>query len=108
MKHWNNDVVANPTIPSPENYGWELHGEKWAPIMTTLPPASQAIIHLVKRKCAKERCSTNRCQCKRNGLNCTDLCGCSNIGEQCEKKVLDDDSDDEINIQEDNHDVDDV
>ena len=28
--------------------------------------------------------------------NCTDLCGCSDDGEQCEN-VLDDDSDDEIN-----------
>ena len=45
---WNNNVVANPTLPSPENYGWELHGEKWVPIMTTHPPASQAIIYLVK------------------------------------------------------------
>ena len=97
---WNNDVVANPILPSPENYSWELHGEKWVPIMTTLPPAPQAIIHLVKCKCTKQRCSTNRCQCKKNGLNCTDLCGCSDNGEQCEN-VLNDDSDDEINIEED-------
>ena len=39
---WNNDVVANPTQPSPDNYGWELHREKWVPIMTTLPSAPQA------------------------------------------------------------------
>ena len=24
---WNNDVVAKTTLPSPENYRWELHGE---------------------------------------------------------------------------------
>ena len=88
--------MANPTLSSPENYGLGLHGEKWVPIMTTLPPATQAIIHLVKGKCAKERCSTSRCQCQKNGLNCTDLCGCSDDGEQCEN-VLDDDSDDKIN-----------
>ena len=73
--------------------------------MTTLPPAPQAIIHLVKCKCTKERCSTNRCQCKKNGLNCTDLYGCSDSGEQCEN-VLNNDSDDEINIEEDDHDDD--
>lgn len=93
---WNNDIVANPTLSSPEKFGLGLHGEKWVPIMTTLPPATQAIIHLVKGKCAKERCSTSRCQCQKNGLNCTDLCGCSDDGERCEN-VLDDDSDDKIN-----------
>ena len=97
--------MPNPTLPSPENYGWEMHGEKWVPIMTTLPPAPQVIVHLVKCKCDKERCFTNRCQCKKNGLNCTDLCGCSDNGEQCEN-VLGDDSDDEINTVEDDHDDD--
>ena len=103
---WNNDIVTNPTLPSPENYGWELHGDKWVPVMMTLPPAPQAIIHLVKCKCAKERCSTNRCQCKKNGLNCTDLCGCSDNKEQCEN-VLEDDSDNEINNEEGDDDPDD-
>ena len=42
---WNNDVVANTTLPSSENYGYELQGDKWVPIMTALPPAPQAIIH---------------------------------------------------------------
>lgn len=63
--------------------------------MTTLPPAPQA------------RRSTNRCQCKTNGLNCTDLCGCSDNGEQYEN-VLDDDFDDEINNEEEEDDHDDV
>ena len=57
--------------------------------MKTLPPAPQAIIHLVKCTWAKERCSTNRCKCEKNGLNCKDLCGCSDNREQC-KNVLDD------------------
>ena len=36
-----------------------------------------------------------------------DLCGCSDNGEQCEN-VLDDDSDDDMNIEEDDHDDHDV
>ena len=71
--------------------------------MTTAP---QAIIHLVKCTCAKEQCSTNRCQCKKNGLRYTDPCGCSDNGEQCEN-VLDDNSDDELNIEDDHDDDDD-
>jgi len=44
---WNNDIVANPDIPSPQNYGWEKHDNRWLPVMTKLPPAPEAIIHLV-------------------------------------------------------------
>ena len=50
------------------------------------------------------RCSKNRCQYKKNGFTCKDICVCSDNGEQCEN-VLDDDSDDEINNEE-NDDVD--
>ena len=32
----------------------------------------------------KDRCSTNRCQCQKAGLGCTDLCGCPD-GEDCVK-----------------------
>ena len=36
---------------------------------------------LVKCGCSKERCSTNRCQCQRAGLLCTDLRSCSDDSE---------------------------
>ena len=32
----------------------------------------------------KERCSTNRCRCRKAGINCTDLCRCSDSGKLCE------------------------
>ncbi|XP_028412052.1 uncharacterized protein LOC114534781 [Dendronephthya gigantea] len=94
---WNNDTVPNPTLPSPENYGWKWdEGNKiWCPVMTTLPPAPRAIIHLVKCKCAKEKCATNRCGCKKVGLKCTDLCGCSASDNCMNKSENDDDNDDE-------------
>ena len=37
----------------------------------------EAILQLVQCGCSKERCPTNRCQCRKAGLNCTDLCNCS-------------------------------
>ena len=46
--------------------------------MIQLQPAPDAVLHLVKCTCAKEKCSTNRCQCWRAGLKCTDLCSCIN------------------------------
>ena len=45
---WNNDVVANLDLLSPENYGWEKKENRWLPMMTGLPPAPEAIIQLVK------------------------------------------------------------
>ena len=51
--------------------------------------------YLVKCKCAQERCSTKRCQCRKAGLNCTDLCSCSDIGELCENMHDNDDDDDD-------------
>ena len=81
---WNSDTVPAPYLLSPQNYGWRLDGDQWLPVMTTLPPAPEAVIHLVKCSCVKDRCSSNRCQCRKAGLNCTDLCGCSDSGSLCE------------------------
>ena len=68
----------------------------WTPVMTSLQPAPDAILHLVKCGCSKERCSSNRCRCRKAGLNCTDLCNCSNEDDACEN-VSDDDHYDEEN-----------
>ena len=82
---WNNDIVPQPQLPSPDNFGWKLEANKWLPVMTTLPPALEAVIQLVKCGCANEKCSTNRCQCQLANLNCSDLCNCCDSGDICEK-----------------------
>ena len=88
---WNKDIVPNPVLPSPEGFGWKWEEDKkaWIPVITTLPPAPEAIIHLMKCKCTKERCANNRCKCRKAGLRCTDLCGCSDTDEDCKNKSLD-------------------
>lgn len=82
-------------LPSPEGYGWQDEDGKWVPVMTNLTPASEAIIQLVRCKCAKSRCSNNRCQCQKVGLVCTDLCLCS---EDCQNEYTE--SDDEYDEDE--------
>jgi len=59
---WNNNIVANPDIPSPKNNGWEKHDNRWLPVMTKLPPAPEVIVRLVKCGCMKQ-CASNRFQC---------------------------------------------
>ena len=67
MIAWNNDCVPNPVLPSPPGYNWIMENDEWIPVMTTLSPAAEALIQLVKCRCTKERYSTNHCQCCKVG-----------------------------------------
>ena len=99
---WNNDRVSNHVLLSPRGYAWTMENDEWIPVMTTLSPAPEATIQLVKCKCAKERCSTNRCQCRKAELLCTDLCSCSEDVDKCENQPDEcDDDDSDIEDEED-------
>lgn len=50
---WNNDVVANPDLPSRENYGLEKKDNRWLLVIIQLPQAPEAIIQLVECACIK-------------------------------------------------------
>lgn len=76
--------MAQPQLLSQDIFGWKLEDNKWLPVMTTLPPAPQAVIQLVKCGCAKERYLTNRCKCCKANLNCTDLCNSCESEDICE------------------------
>ena len=70
------------------------------------PPAPEAIIHLVKCKCTKERCANNSCKYRKAGLTCTDVCGCSDTDKDCNNKSVDVNYDG-CNDEDDDDDVDD-
>ena len=97
-----------PNLPSPENVGWTADENGWLPVMSKLPPAPHVIIYPVQCKCAWERCSTstNHCQCRKAGLNCTDLCSCSDSGELSEN-THDNNGDDDDGYDDDDDDDDD-
>ena len=71
-----------------------------------IPAAPDAITYLVKCKCAKERCSTNRCRCRKAGINCTDLCRRLDSGKLCEN-MHDIEGDDDDGYDDDDGDDDD-
>jgi len=104
---WNNDCVPNPVLPSPRGYGWTMENYEWIPVKTTLSPVPVAIVQLVKCRCEKEPCSTNRCQCRKAGLLCTDLCSCSEDDDDgCENQQGEwDDDDSDIEEEEDDDDA---
>ena len=74
---WKKDIVANPTLPPPEQYGWVKRDDKYEEVMTCLSPAPDAIVNIIKCNCQKSSCSNLLCSCKKVSLNCTDMCGCS-------------------------------
>ncbi|CAH3166532.1 unnamed protein product, partial [Porites lobata] len=84
--------LLEKTLSTTKDFGWEWKDDDnaWIPVMTTILTAPEAIIHLVKCKCVKERCTTKRCQCSKANMNYMDLCGFSDMGERCEKIPKDD------------------
>ena len=75
---WKSAHISSPVLPNPSDYGWVYNDqdEVYEPIMTSLAPAPESIIDLTVCNC-KTNCSTNRCKCRKNGLNCSEMCGCN-------------------------------
>ena len=76
---WKSAHINSPSLPYPNNYGWLFNKKDhvFEPVMTSLAPAPESIIHLTVSSC-KTNCSTNRCKCLKNGLNCSEMCRCEN------------------------------
>ena len=63
------------------------------PVITRLQSALDAILHLIKRRCSKDRCFTIRYQCRRVGFQCTDLCSCNDAEDDGSSDIGNDDDD---------------
>ena len=68
---------ADQNLPPPDQYGYQIDGNNYTAMTTPLSPAPSAIIHLIKCGCKSSHCRTNQCKCRRNSLQCTELCDCS-------------------------------
>ena len=74
---WSHSGEPYIDLPSTKDWGWtqqDTDNERWTPIWTTLPPATQSCLELLKCGCTKG-CSRN-CRCKKAELPCTSLCKC--------------------------------
>ena len=72
---WGQSFIADPYLPSPSDWGWELVDSLWKPVWMTLPQAAQCCPELVRCGC-KSGCTTRHCKCVRACLHCTSLCAC--------------------------------
>ena len=71
---WTPCTQAQPTIPSPEEFGWTMESGHWMPVWITLPEVSKACSELIKCSC-KGNCMRSRCV--KAHLNCSPLCTCN-------------------------------
>ena len=67
---------------SPLIYGWENYGDTYKAIMEDELPAPIALVELsvctCKTKCVGVEKMWKRCKCRKNKLQCTDMCKCIN------------------------------
>ena len=61
---WKTATEPIPSTPLPKNHGWKREGDIFVPIMTTLPPATDTLLQLVKCGSSKSACDISRCKCK--------------------------------------------
>lgn len=73
---WKNAHMPIFDLPSPmENGGWKEENGDLLHVLMSKDPAPKEIIELISCRC-KTGCSTKRCSCRSNNLNCTGACMC--------------------------------
>ena len=74
-------LISNPVIPSlGKEFGWSIQNGSLEIQWMLLPPATDNVLNLINCSC-KKGCKTNAYICKLNGLQCTELCQCT---DECE------------------------
>ena len=58
----------------PEDWGWCKRNAIMFPIQTDLPPAPDDLLKVI-RCCCQTECNSQRCNCRKHNLKCTQACG---------------------------------
>ena len=73
-----------------KDHGWEENvNGKLSPIKCLDKPAPQAVLELVKCGCKGSCEGKTNCSCKKNGLQCTALCKCSDCSNTEDYRIND-------------------
>ena len=65
---------------NPIDWGWQECEEGFVPLQTSLPPAPEHLLRVIRCNCQTD-CSTLRCSCKKHNIECTLACGnCKGTG----------------------------
>lgn len=75
----------------PTEWGWQECDEGFVPLQTSLPPAPEHLLRVIRCNCQAD-CSTLRCTCKKHNIECTTACGhCKGSGCTNSQQSHDDD-----------------
>ena len=69
---WDQSLIAEQVLPSPDKWGWAESESGWVPFWTPLPQATKALEELVR--CGWTKSCAGKCSCKEKGLVCTAQC----------------------------------
>ena len=84
---------------SPEDWGWVVRDGVLHPICTDIAPAPENILKVIKCGC-KGSCSSMRCTCRKNGVECSSVCnGCKGINCLNASSVIEEDNFDLDNVE---------
>lgn len=72
---WRRALANEIQAPPPETCGWKIEGDELSVVWMTQCPAPPEVLKNIFCKC-KTGCSSNRCNCKKSQLKCTDVCQC--------------------------------
>ena len=64
---WKTLITTNA---DPSEWGWKVHQNFFAPIMTNLEPAPKELLNFVRCNCkttSQNTCGPNVCSCRKNG-----------------------------------------
>ena len=78
---WSRDLEAKPAVPTPSNHGWQLVDSVLTIEWLRQRPAPDELLLLVRCSC-QSGCASNRCSCRRSGMQCTDACRCDDCENQ--------------------------
>ena len=70
VKQWQGEGAGM----SMEDWGWKVSNYQVFPVATDLPPAPESLLQLIRCNCSSD-CSSMRCICRKNGMQCSPACG---------------------------------
>jgi hypothetical protein len=69
-QYWLNKIIREM---DPTAWGWTIRKENLFPIEMSQKPAPDFLLEIINCNC-KSDCDTNRCGCRKTGLNCSGGC----------------------------------
>lgn len=76
LKIWYSSNVPETYNEDPAKFGWVLKDNLWTPLLTTKDPVPADLRKLLAIKCSDKHCNSNKCVCRKQGLQCSNECRC--------------------------------